>query len=107
MAEIRFPVDRLQNFIRAALAAQGVPHEHARTAAQRMIESDLRGMGAGNATRNRLLHATRRQVLLEAARLYQEKFSNAEGCVPATFQVIYAIGWAPVSETRNQKISSL
>ena len=68
---------------------------------------DLRGMGAGNATRNRLLHATRRQVLLEAARLYQEKFSNAEGCVPATFQVIYAIGWAPVSETRNQKISSL
>ena len=46
MAEIRFPVERLQNFIQAAFAVQGVPGEHARIAAQRMIESDLRGMGA-------------------------------------------------------------
>ena len=46
MAEIRFPVDRLQNFVQAAFAAQGVPEAHARTAALRMIESDLRGMGA-------------------------------------------------------------
>jgi SAM-dependent methyltransferase len=56
---------------------------------------DLRGMGASNATYNRLMKATRRNVLLEAARLYHEKFADAEGRVPATFQVIYTIGWAP------------
>lgn len=46
MAEKRFPVERLQNFIQAAFVAQGVREEHARIAARRMIESDLRGMGA-------------------------------------------------------------
>jgi len=59
------------------------------------LMQDLRGMGAGNATLNRLMKPTRRQVLLEAARLYHEKFADAEGNIPATFQVIYAIGWAP------------
>ena len=46
MTETRFPVDRLQDFIRAAFVAQGVPDQHATIAALRMIESDLRGMGA-------------------------------------------------------------
>jgi SAM-dependent methyltransferase len=59
------------------------------------LMQDLRGMGATNATYNRLMKTTRRQVLLEAARLYHEKFADAEGLVPATFQVIYTIGWAP------------
>lgn len=59
------------------------------------LMQDLRGMGASNATRNRLMKPTRRNVLLEAARLYQEKFADKEGRVPATFQVIYTIGWAP------------
>ncbi len=56
---------------------------------------DLRGMGAANATFNRLKRPTRRAVLFEAARLYQEKFADAEGQLPATFHVVYAIGWAP------------
>jgi SAM-dependent methyltransferase len=56
---------------------------------------DLRGMGASNATHNRLMKATRRQVMLEASRLYYERHADAEGLVPATFQVIYAIGWSP------------
>lgn len=59
------------------------------------LMQDLRGMGASNATRNRLMIPTRRAVLLEAARIYQEKFGSATGRVPATFQVIYAIGWKP------------
>lgn len=56
---------------------------------------DLRGMGASNAVQSRLRLPTRRQVILEAARTYQEKYSDDNGRVPATFQVIYAIGWRP------------
>jgi len=59
------------------------------------LMQDLRGMGASNATLNRSMKPTRRSVLLEASRLYHEKFADAEGRVPATFQVIYIIGWAP------------
>lgn len=59
------------------------------------LMQDLRGMGASNATRNRLMRPTRRQVMLEAARIYIEKYGDSRGRVPATFQVIYAIGWRP------------
>lgn len=56
---------------------------------------DLRGMGATNVLRHRLSTPTRRAVLMEAARIYQEKFSNGRGGVTATFQILYLIGWAP------------
>lgn len=59
------------------------------------LMQDLRGMGAANATFNRLRLPTRRRVMLEAARVYQESFADGAGRIPATFQVIYAIGWAP------------
>ncbi|MBU6475838.1 MAG: SAM-dependent methyltransferase, partial [Alphaproteobacteria bacterium] len=59
------------------------------------LMQDLRGMGASNATHNRLTRPTRRGVLLKAAEIYHEKFAGADGTVPATFHVIYAIGWAP------------
>ncbi len=44
MEDTRFPVDRLEGFVRAAAEAQGVSTEHARIFAKRMIEADLRGM---------------------------------------------------------------
>jgi NADH dehydrogenase [ubiquinone] 1 alpha subcomplex assembly factor 5 len=59
------------------------------------LMQDLRGMGASNAVHSRLKLPTRRQVILEAARVYQEKYGDARGRVPATFQVIYVIGWHP------------
>ncbi|MDP2205799.1 MAG: methyltransferase domain-containing protein [Alphaproteobacteria bacterium] len=59
------------------------------------LMQDLRGMGASNAVHSRLKLPTRRQVILESARIYQEKYGDARGRVPATFQVIYAIGWSP------------
>lgn len=67
------------------------------------LMQDLRGMGASNATYNRLLKPTRREVILKAAQIYQEKFADGEGHVPATFHVIYAIGWAP-HETQPQPL---
>ncbi len=59
------------------------------------LMQDLRGMGASNATYNRLLKPTRRSVIMEAARVYHEKFADKNGRIPATFQIIYAIGWSP------------
>jgi SAM-dependent methyltransferase len=54
---------------------------------------DLRGMGEGNAHIHRLRHATRRGVFLEAARLYQSRFGNADGTIPATFEILFLHGW--------------
>lgn len=56
---------------------------------------DLRGMAATNITHARSKKPLRRTVLLEALRLYREKFAETDGRVPATFEVIYLSGWAP------------
>ncbi len=44
MSVLRYPVERLENFIRTALTAHDVLEEHARICAARMIEADLHGM---------------------------------------------------------------
>lgn len=59
------------------------------------LMQDLRGMGASNATFNRMLKPTKRAVLMEAARLYHERFAVAGGSIQASFEVIYVIGWRP------------
>ncbi len=56
---------------------------------------DLRAMGEGNALSQRLRHPTRRAVMEETARLYSEHFGDADGRIPATFEVIFLTGWAP------------
>lgn len=56
---------------------------------------DLRQMGEGNALAARLRHPTRRAVLLRAAQLYQSQYADAEGRIPATFEIICLTGWAP------------
>jgi SAM-dependent methyltransferase len=56
---------------------------------------DLRGMGETNALIDRLKQPTRRTVFARAAAIYQERFANAEGRLPATFQVLFLTGWAP------------
>ena len=56
---------------------------------------DLRGMGEANAVVERNKGFTRRETLLGAAARYRERHGDAEGRIPATFQVIYLTGWAP------------
>ncbi len=56
---------------------------------------DLRLMGETNAATERARHMARRDVLLAAAAIYQERFADAEGRIPATFQVIYLTAWRP------------
>lgn len=56
---------------------------------------ELRAMGEGNALNSRLKMPTKKAVFAEAARLYQDHFGDADGRVPATFEVIVLTGWSP------------
>jgi SAM-dependent methyltransferase len=56
---------------------------------------DLRGMGESNAMVERRRTPTRRATLARAAAIYAEKYGQADGRVPATFQVITLTAWAP------------
>jgi len=62
---------------------------------------DLQGMGENNAGINRKLHM-HRDTLLAASAIYQEMYGNESQGIPATFQIIYMIGWKPDA---NQKVS--
>ena len=64
---------------------------------------DLRGMGETNAVLARRKVPARRELILEAARLYAERFAEPDGRIPATFQVLYLAGWAP-HESQQQPL---
>ncbi|ODN99215.1 hypothetical protein I350_07374 [Cryptococcus amylolentus CBS 6273] len=58
------------------------------------LMADLRDMGESNAILGR--RATiGRDVLVAASSIYQELFGNEDGTVPATFSIIFLIGWKP------------
>lgn len=59
-----------------------------------VLMEDLQGMGENNAVLSRGAPVTR-DSLLAAASIYQSMYANPDGSVPATFQVIYMIGWSP------------
>ncbi len=67
------------------------------------LMKDLRAMGESNALTSRLRKPTRRAVLLRAAELYQENYGDADGRIPATFEVIALTGWAP-DENQQQPL---
>jgi len=56
---------------------------------------DLRRMGATNVLIERRRKPTRRATLLRMAQIYAENFSDADGRLRATFDVIWLSGWAP------------
>jgi SAM-dependent methyltransferase len=57
--------------------------------------ADLRGMGETNAVLERRKGFSRRRTLMEALALYQERFGDSDGRVPATFNIITMTAWAP------------
>lgn len=63
--------------------------------------ADLRGMGETAAHVSRDPAPPPRRFWVETARLYQEMFGDAEGRVPATFEVITLTGWAPSAEQQR------
>lgn len=56
---------------------------------------ELRGLGETNALISRQKHFTQRRIMLRTAELYIENYADADGRIPATFQIIYMSGWAP------------
>ncbi|XP_011310474.1 NADH dehydrogenase [ubiquinone] 1 alpha subcomplex assembly factor 5 [Fopius arisanus] len=62
------------------------------------VMSDLKGMAENNAARNRKLHL-KRETALAAAAIYEELYGKTKDdgsiYVPATFQIIYMLGWKP------------
>lgn len=56
---------------------------------------DLRRMGVTNALVERRRKPTRRATVLRMAEIYGERFSDPDGRVRATFEIIWLSGWAP------------
>ena len=56
---------------------------------------DLRAMGASNALLARRREPLRRATLARACEIYSERFSDADGRVRATFEIVWFSGWVP------------
>ena len=55
---------------------------------------DLRAMGETNQLAG-VIRPLTRGILMRAAALYVEKFGDADGRIPATFEIVNLAGWAP------------
>lgn len=56
---------------------------------------DLRRMGSTNVLADRRRAPLRRKTLLRMAEIYAERFSDPDGRIRATFDVVWLSGWAP------------
>ncbi|MGA0532866.1 methyltransferase domain-containing protein [Hansschlegelia sp. KR7-227] len=59
------------------------------------LMADLRAWGATNALVERRRAPLRRATLARALDIYAERFSDADGRVRATFEIVWLSGWAP------------
>lgn len=57
--------------------------------------ADLRAMGETAALRERSPRGLSRRILTRAFETYRQRFSDADGRVLATFEILTATGWAP------------
>lgn len=65
------------------------------------LMQDLRGMGEGNAILERLKAFTPRRLFMRTAEIYAQKFSEPDGIIRASFEVIFLLGWAPHSSQQK------
>lgn len=63
------------------------------------LMQDLQAMGESNAVLGREMGAIQRDVLLAQDAIYKKLHGNEDGTLPATFRLIYFIGW---KESPNQ-----
>jgi SAM-dependent methyltransferase len=59
------------------------------------LMADLRAMGATNVMAQRRKAFTRRATIIRMAEIYQQRFSDPDGRIRATFEIIWISGWAP------------
>lgn len=57
------------------------------------LMKDLQAMGENNAVLGREMGAIGKDVLLANEAIYRELHGNEDGTIPATFRIIYMIGW--------------
>jgi SAM-dependent methyltransferase len=67
------------------------------------LMQDLRRMGATNVLNERRRKPMRRQTLFRMAEIYREQFSDPDGRVRATFDIVWLSGWAP-HESQQQPL---
>ncbi|WP_343560490.1 methyltransferase domain-containing protein [Kiloniella sp. b19] len=68
------------------------------------LMKDLRGMGEANAVLARRKTLMRKETLFRAAELYHERFSDGEGRITASFDVVYLGGWRPDQTAQQQPL---
>lgn len=56
---------------------------------------DLKAMGETSILKDRHRTPATRALLQRTAEIYQARFADADGRLPATFEIIYMTGWAP------------
>ena len=61
----------------------------------RHLMHDLRAMGETNALTGRLRRPSRKSIFDRAEALYRDHFSDQEGLIPASFEIVGLTGWAP------------
>jgi SAM-dependent methyltransferase len=59
------------------------------------LMADLRAMGATNPLSDRSRRPATRGLLMRAAAIYAERYSDPDGRIRATFSMIWLSGWAP------------
>jgi hypothetical protein len=59
------------------------------------LMADLRRMGATNIMVERRRTPTRSATMLRMAQIYSQRFSDPDGRIYATFDIIWLSGWAP------------
>ena len=82
---------------RAGFALPVADSEHiaVRYASMLGLLADLRAMGATNALAARLCKPASKRLFMHAAEIYAERFSDPDGRLRATFEMIFVSGWAP------------
>lgn len=59
------------------------------------LMADLRAMGETNALADRTRRPATRTLFTRAAEIYAERFSDPDGRIRASFQIVWLSGWAP------------
>jgi len=57
------------------------------------LMKDLKGMGENNKVLERRKNLTKRSLIFKAAQRYMDEFRDADGRIPATFQVMFLTAW--------------
>jgi SAM-dependent methyltransferase len=78
-----------------ALPVTDVDRITVRYASPLALMHDLRRMGATNPLRERSRRPLRRATLKRMTEVYAERFSDPDGRIRATFEIVWLSGWAP------------